>query len=562
MTGSSRRSFLGQTAALFAAAVIPDRPVRSSSVDLLRPPDRLTAYAESGVLPLLSGVGNKFRAADVVVETESSTKVGRHGLAVIVSAPVSAVSRLHLRWKATISTGVRVLGDAWERGYGDLEWRGLVPDRILPWYFLVFDGGLTHGYGVETGAAAFSCWQIDAEGVSLWLDLRNGGSGVRLGERRLTAATILTRAGKSGESAFRAAQSFCQMLCPDPRLPARPVYGGNNWYYKYGSDCSAAEILQDSETIASLAPDGKNRPYMVIDDGWQPYNESGPWIRGNDRFPDMRDLAGRMKERGVQPGIWMRPLFTHEAVPEFWKIRRKDPDQRGSVLDSTVPEVRARIIDDISRMVAWGYDLIKYDYSSMDLLGRWGYAMGAQLTDDGWHFADSSRTNAEVALDLYAAVRTAAGNSIVIGCNTFGHLAAGLVELQRIGDDTSGQHWDRTRKMGVNSLAFRMPQQGAFFAADGDCVGLTPQIPWSLNSQWLDLLARSGTPLFVSADPAALGPQQRRAVRDAFERAARPQPAGEPLDWMETTIPSRWKFGAETRQYRWFGKDGPSPFPD
>ena len=29
-------------------------------------------------------------------------------------------------------------------------------------------------------------------------------------------------------------------------------------------------------------------------------------------------------------------------------------------------------------------------------------------------------------------------------------------------------------------------------------------VGWSLNRQWLDLLARSGTPLFVSADPDAI----------------------------------------------------------
>ena len=77
-------------------------------------------------------------------------------------------------------------------------------------------------------------------------------------------------------------------------------------------------------------------------------------------------------------------------------------------------------------------------------------------------------------LDLYRTIRTQLpGTPWCIGCNTIGHLAAGLVEAQRIGDDTSGREWSRTRKMGVNTLAFRMPQHNTFFAADPDCVPVT-----------------------------------------------------------------------------------------
>jgi alpha-galactosidase len=140
---------------------------------------------------------------------------------------------------------------------------------------------------------------------------------------------------------------------------------------------------------------------------------------------------------------------------------------------------------------------------------------------------------------------------VVIGCNTIGHLAAGWVHLQRIGDDTSGREWERTRKMGVNTLAFRAPQHGAFFEADADCVGLTNLVPWELTKQWLHLLSRSGTPLFVSASPDALSPQVRAALKTAFTYAAKPAPLAEPLDWLETTTPARWNFAGEEVEYQW-----------
>ena len=68
-------------------------------------------------------------------------------------------------------------------GYGDLEWRGLVAERVMPWYFLAHDGKATHGYGVRTQPGAFCFWTVDAAGVSLWLDVRNGGAGVALDGR-------------------------------------------------------------------------------------------------------------------------------------------------------------------------------------------------------------------------------------------------------------------------------------------------------------------------------------------------------------------------------------------
>ena len=340
--------------------------------------------------------------------------------------------------------------------------------------------------------------------MNLWLDLRNGGSGVTLGDRELTAATVIAEQ-YDGISAYAAQHRLCRRMCESPRLPKQAVYGGNDWYYAYGHN-SAEGILRYSELIASLAGDQKNQPWMVVDDGWQPNPTGGPWREGNSRFPDMAKLDANMRSTGLKPGIWIRPLFIMESVPKSWL----DP----------VPEVAAAIEADIQQMKSWGYGLIKHDFSTFDLLGRWGFAMGPQLTDDGWSFADRSKTTAEIIRAFYEGLRKAAGDTVLLGCNTVGHLAAGLFELQRIGDDTSGRDWNRTRKMGVNTLAFRAAQHDAFFAVDADCVGLTHDVPWALNRQWLDLVARSGTPLFGSAAPDAVGPEQRAALKSAFAGGA------------------------------------------
>ena len=134
------------------------------------------------------------------------------------------------------------------------------------------------------------------------------------------------------------------------------------------------------------------------------------------------------------------------------------------------------------------------------------------------------------------------------------HESSYVDEGCRIGDDTSGREWARTRKMGVNTLAFRGAQHGAFYVADADCVGVTEAVAWPFNRQWLDLLARSGTMLFVSLDPAALDEEKRRDLRAALALAAVPQPLGEPLDWQQTSFPSRWRLMGADARFEWIEK--------
>ncbi len=173
------------------------------------------------------------------------------------------------------------------------------------------------------------------------------------------------------------------------------------------------------------------------------------------------------------------------------------------------------------------------------------------LSQPGWSMHDTSKTNAEIVSDLYQAIREAAGETYIISCNTFSHLAAGLFEINRIGDDTSGNEWARTRKMGVNTLAFRGIQQGTFYAADPDCVGLTSKVPWEKNKQWMELVAASGTPLFISAKPEATGPEQKLKIKECFKMASQNLPLGEPLDWMETAFPEKWRLNGQTKTFDW-----------
>ena len=573
-TNPSRRDLIGGAIALGVNSLLPDSAAaaplagasRTDAVAAMPPPlrslpDRVFIEHDGSRLLPTERSGDRFStsAATVTCTTTSG------GTEVSVTCPRGPLSRVVLRWDRKFPANTLFLGDHWERGYGDLQWQTLHPDRLLPWYFAAHhaSAGETFLAGVKTQPSAICFWMVDAAGVSLWLDLRNGGGPSVPGDRVIPAATIVSRVAPRGETPMAALTAFCKTMCPAPRLAMAPICGNNNWYYAYGQNFDADAMRRDAAFLADISSGHKNRPYCVIDAGWTPGSSApgGPWREGKPGlFPDMKGLANDMKKLGVRPGIWIRPtaLTTVDDPRRLRAGPSKDPEKP---LDLTMPENLALIHDDVARVRGWGYELIKHDFSTYDIFARWGFEMGAEFTDGQWNFADRSRTNAEIILTLYRTLREAAGDAVLLGCNTIGHLGAGLFEIQRTGDDTSGRVWERTRKMGINTLAFRLPQHGTFFASDPDCAAHTEFTPWELDRQFLDLVARSGTALFISVDPRTVTPEQKGAFRAAMQIAlSGGTPGGcEPLDWLTTTTPRVWRLGTETVTYRWEGPSGPNP---
>ncbi len=535
----------------------------------LRLPDQIKIFSSSVGFPAegltFSGGGCSARRDDVFVSMsidKDDEKSGKESLALILTAVESPVKYLRLRWNFSSDEkreNVRICGDAWERAYGDLEWRGAVPERIAPWYMLVADGknssngiGRCDAYGVKTQPSALASWQYDPCGVTLWCDVRCGGEGVILGGRRLRVCDIIMEE-YDGITSFEAGRLFCGRMCSRPLRPPSKIYGSNNWYYAVGKS-SHEEILRDAELISSLAEGLENRPYMVIDDGWQKNPCDGPWDQGGEKFPDMARLAREIEDLGALPGIWVRLLADKAGEAAVGADAHLSP--RPDTLDPSTDEVIDYVKETISRFVQWGYKLIKHDFTAFDMLGRYGNEMGKGVTAGGWSFADRSRTTAEITVSLYRAILEAAGNAVIIGCNTLSHLSAGLVHLMRVGYDTSGRYWERTRGCGVNALAFRMIQHKTFYDIDADCFSITGILPRSLNGEWLRLLADSGTPLFVSVDPDKVTEEEKNDLRAALKKGSMQTEELIPLDWMDNTAPERYLSDGKEKRYLWYPETG------
>ena len=444
-----------------------------------------------------------------------------------------------------------VLGDAFERGYGDLFW-GKPEGRKLFWYAAFSDKVKTFAYGVKTGCSAICYWEVGGDGLSLVLDVQNGTLPVKLGSRVLHACDIVQAENEDGESVFSFMRRFCRIMCPKPRLASAPVYGTNTWYYAFTST-SYDLVKKDVELLDECTKGLKNRPYMVVDDGWELTNMNrcrfkkiDLWQPTKQKFPEMKEVTDFIKSHDQKPGIWIRYLLGSDLSPRSWRMPTLlFPDN--IALDPSRPEVLRYVKDLTARIRGWGFELIKHDFSTFDVFRCYGsdYYRSKRKRK----FFDRTKTTAEIILNFYKTIREAAGDAVVIGCNTVSHLSAGLFELERIGDDTSPKYWDRVVKMGVNSLAFRACQHNAFYGCDADCVGHTGEIPWEKNKQWLELLAVSGTPLFTSIDPRKATDEIKDDLKKAYALAEKQEIVAEPTTWFDDAFPQEWKRGDEEYKF-------------
>lgn len=206
---------------------------------------------------------NPTKWRDITVELKEKDGA----LAVWMTADTARIRRITLHWAEALPEDGQVLGGAWERGYGDLEWRHYVPERILPWYFLVQSGEATQAFGVRVRPGAMCFWTAESAGYSLYMDTRCGGMGVRLNGRMLCAAEICTAVYDDADG-FDAQCAFYEALCSDPILPPSPVYGENNWYHAYGH-ATQEDVLREVQALSELTVGLKNRPWFIIDDCWQ-----------------------------------------------------------------------------------------------------------------------------------------------------------------------------------------------------------------------------------------------------------------------------------------------------
>jgi alpha-galactosidase len=335
----SRRGFLkGCAGCVAASAGLVGAAESDADSDAMALPNEVTAQTEKEKLSLLSTDRQAWTGNAVEVRLQRTGA----SLSILIQSPEESLRSVTLVWKhATAPTAV-YLGDAWERAYGGLGWQKLDPDRVMPWYVMEHDGAATRGFGVKTGCRAMCYWQAGNGLLKLVVDTRSGGRGVRLDQRILTAAEIVTRKSRPGESPFQATQAFCRRMCEKPRLPRRLMVGSLDWYYTYGK--STDKLFVDEAALFAKLVDGCGvKAFALVDAGWAPGDRScwhDDQTRSHPDFGSIQEVATKVRALGLAPGLWTRPLCTSPKDPEEIRLSR---DRK--LLDPSLPQNLERIRD-------------------------------------------------------------------------------------------------------------------------------------------------------------------------------------------------------------------------
>ena len=156
-----RRHFV-KLSATAAAALLFSRITSAEGVNsLIATPGEVWAQLGKEWIRLNHAGNSLFTYKDV----EVSIKPNSNAMAVYIQSPSVALSGVRLKWKHGISTASKVLGDNWERTYGDTAWKTPAAGIKNPWYMLLHDGKETACFGVKTGCNAICSWTVNTDNI-------------------------------------------------------------------------------------------------------------------------------------------------------------------------------------------------------------------------------------------------------------------------------------------------------------------------------------------------------------------------------------------------------------
>ena len=472
----------------------------------------------------------------------------------------SPVKYLKLRFRADLSFVESVYGEQWERVSGDAfaEWRSVMASRALPWLCYLKGDGRYACYGVKVGPNCFPFWQVDAHGVTLFLNLCNANGGTELKEP-LIACEVVQYFSREGESAYSAARNLSKLMIDKPIMPKSPIFGVNNWYWAYGR-ISHESIMRETDYLMRMCDGVENSPYMIIDDGWQ-YNRTygegayigGPWQMPNERFADMAYTSEMIHRKGAKSGLWFRPLLTLGTVPDEARFDRSQ--NGGIILDPSHPYTLERVERDAARIRSWGYELIKHDFTTIDVIGGNPFTASRHLFDfmrPNVAFFDKTKTTATIIKELYKAIQRGAQDADVIGCNTISHLTAGVHSVYRAGGDTSGRSFEWTCRNGVNSV-MRLPENDYIYRVDPDCAAFTDLVDADINLDFLEMCAVTGMTTLASVTPDILTDAQMKRINEIYRIADKDEKRLEIKYYDHTANPEIFVSpdGKEVYEYDW-----------
>lgn len=290
------------------------------------------------------------------------------------------------------------------------------------------------------------------------------------------------------------AESLAARLIAAPLAELRP--GWCSWY-TYWNTVTADDILANLNVIVS-----QDLPIEVvqIDDGYQA--DIGDWLIDRPGFGDVAEVARRILDVGLVPGIWTTPFL----VGAKSELASRHPDwlvggavacehhwgQQVRVLDVTHPDAADHLLTVFATLRERGFAFHKIDFI-------YGGAMAGRRYEDVTPI-QAYRRGLQIIRDGLGA------DAVILGCGAPLLASIGLVDAMRISPDVMpawepdlGDISQPAMRSALAAGRARAWMHGHLWVNDPDCVLIRPEVerpePWHEYLRTLRGLAVSSDPL-------------------------------------------------------------------
>ena len=150
------------------------------------------------------------------------------------------------------------------------------------------------------------------------------------------------------------------------RIALTPPLGWNSWNC-WARNVSQEKVIQSAKAMVSTGLINHGWTYVNIDDTWQG-KRGGAFnaIQGNEKFPNIKSLAGEVHRMGLKIGIYSTPWITSYCHC----VGGSSDNEKGN----WSKELKAARIGkysfadaDAKQWAAWGIDYLKYDWKPVDV---------------------------------------------------------------------------------------------------------------------------------------------------------------------------------------------------
>jgi len=114
-----RRHFVKLSATATAALLFSRITYAHGNTDLMNTPEEAWGQADAGWFQLMPSGKGTFTYKDVEVNIQANGNAS----SVYVQSPTLALTAIRLKWKHKVGLATKVMGDHFERSYGDLAWK-------------------------------------------------------------------------------------------------------------------------------------------------------------------------------------------------------------------------------------------------------------------------------------------------------------------------------------------------------------------------------------------------------------------------------------------------------